>query len=117
MKVPLRIERQIDDMDLFEGVEKVIKYKVHNDNRFVVKDISIKARTIKEDGVETTGKYVKNIKGVKSRLIPKDFFEISITIKLNKDYDETVIIKEVEELATIDLEIEATGTLIIAKNS
>jgi hypothetical protein len=116
MKIPLRIERQVDDMDLFEGVEKIIKYKIHNENRFVVKDISIKARTIKENGVETTGKYVKNIKGIKTRLIPKDYFEISITLKLNKEYNETVTINEKEELATIDIEIEATGTMIIAKS-
>ena len=116
MKVPLRIERQVDDNDLYEGVEKIMKYRVTNDNRFLVKDVDIVAKTVKEDGKDTTGKYVKTIKGIKPRLMPKDFCDISITIKLNKEYNETVIIEKIEELATIELQIEATGTLVIAKS-
>jgi len=115
MKVPLRVERLSDDMELFENVEKIVTYKVTNDNRFTVKDIDINAKTIKEDGKETVGKYIKSITGLKSRLIAKGFFEMKIHIKLDKEYKETVLINEIEELATIELEILGTGTLIIAK--
>ena len=115
MKVDLRVERESVDMNLFEGVEKVIKYRITNDNRFLVKDVDVTAKIIKEDGEETKGKYVKSITGITPRLLPNKSTIVNITIKLNKEYKESVIIDEKEELAMIELDLNVTATLVIGR--
>ena len=98
MKIPLKVER-LGDLHLVEGVEKIVEYKVTNVNRFVVKDIECTIKTIKEDGKNSSTNYCRSITGLKTRLMPKDDFVMKVHLKTNKDYNETVVIDEVEENA------------------
>ncbi len=113
--VPLKIEKLSKDVDCEEGIIKVIRYRVSNTNRFVIRSIDITAQTIKEDGEKTRSNFCKDITGVKPQLLPNEDFEISCTIKLNKEYNETVEIDGKLELSALELDVTATGVLYIAK--
>jgi len=115
MKIPLKIEKITDDVDCFEDIEKIIKYKLTNENRHVIRNLSINAQTIKEDGNKTKVNYCKKITGIRTELLPNESCEISCYIKLNKDFSEMVEIKGKKELSAIELDIKVTGTLYISK--
>jgi hypothetical protein len=115
MKIPLKIERVSDNFDCYEDITKYIKYKIINDNRFIVTDIDVDAHTVKEDGEKTKSNYCKNTTGIKSRLMPNDECEITCTIKMPKDYSETFELDGETILSACDLDISVTGTLIIAR--
>ena len=115
MKIPLKIEKLSEDVDLYEDVQKIIKYKITNDNRFVVKEIDVVAYTIKENGEKTNSNYVKKITGISPRLIPKDSCEINVTVRLNKEFRDTIEIDGKQELSAISLDLKVTGTLVIGR--
>jgi len=75
----------------------------------------VDVKTIKEDGSDTSKNYCKNITGVKHRLMPKDEFILTCTIKMPKDYDETIKLGGATELSSCDLDINVTGKLVIAR--
>lgn len=115
MKIPLKVQRISDDVDCYEDTLKYIKYKITNENRFPVKDIDVQARTVKEDGEKTSSNYCKNITGIRARLLPKEEFEVTCTIKMPKDYNETIEEDGETVISACDLDIKVTGTLIISR--
>lgn len=115
MKIPIKIDRLSTDFDCYEDVTKYIKYKLTNENRHVVTNLDVVAQTIKEDGEKTKTNFCRNITGIKSRLIPKESCEITCTIRLNKEFKETIEIDGKEELSAIDLDIKVTGTLVVMR--
>jgi hypothetical protein len=115
MKIPLKIEKIGDNFDCFEDIVKIIRYKISNNNRHVVKNISITANTIKEDGEKTRSNFCKKISGIAPQLLPNEECIIAVTVKLNKEFNETVDIDGKAELSAIDLDIKVTGTLYISK--
>tara|TARA_R110002126_G_scaffold277720_1_gene423795 strand:- start:1430 stop:1783 length:354 start_codon:yes stop_codon:yes gene_type:complete len=115
MKIPLKIEKIGDDFDCFEDVVKVIRYKITNNNRHIVRDITVTGQTINEDGERTRSNFCKEIKGVETSCLPNEYFEISASVKLNKEFNETIEIDGKQELSAIDLDIKVTGTLYISK--
>ena len=117
MKIPLKIEKLTDDVDCYEDVEKVIKYRLTNENRHIVKNISVTANTIKEDGEKTKTNFCKKITGIRTQLLPNESCELFFHLKLNKDFNETIEINGKKELSAIDLDIKVTGTLYISKVS
>jgi hypothetical protein len=117
MKIPLKIEKVGDDFDCYEDVAKVIRYKISNKNRHVVKSITVTAQTIKEDGEKTRSNFCKKISGIRPQLLPNEECEISCHIKLNKEFNETIELNGKPELSAIDLDIKVTGTLYISKVS
>ncbi len=117
MKIPLKIEKLTEDVDCYEDVDKIIKYKLTNENRHVVKNISVTAQTLKEDGEKTKSNFCKKITGIRTQLLPNESCEIYCHVKLNKDFNETVEINGKKELSAIDLDIKVTGTLYISKVS
>ena len=86
MKVPLTVELISTNLECYEDTLKSIKYKIINSNRFPVTDIQVKIKTVKEDGSDTTKNYCKSVTGSKHRLMPKDHFDVTCTIKMPKDY-------------------------------
>lgn len=119
MKLPLKVEKISDDVDCYEDKVKIIKYKITNANRHSVKNVDVKAWTVKEDGERTKTNYVKKITGIRPRLAPRDSegdsCEINITIKLNKEYTETVEVEGKPELSEISLELDVSGKLVIGR--
>ena len=120
MKLPLKVEKISDDVDCYEDKVKIIRYKITNENRHSVTNVDVKAWTVKEDGERTRSNYVKKITGIKPRLAPRDSegdsCEVSITIKLNKEYTETVEVEGKSELSEISLELDVSGKLVIGKS-
>ena len=115
MKIPLKIEKISDDVDLYEDVAKTIKYRLSNPNRHIVRNIDVTARTIKEDGVKTKTNFCRKITGIRTQLLPNEDCEITCHIRLNKEFTETVEIHGKPDLSAIDLDIKVTGTLYISK--
>ena len=72
MKLPIKVEKISDDVDCYEDQQKIIKYKSTNLNRHSVKNVDVKAWTVKEDGERTRSNYVKKITGIRPRLAPRD---------------------------------------------
>ncbi len=116
MKVPLTVQLVSTNLECYEDTSKTIKYKVINTNRFVVTDIQVKAKTIKENGENTSKNYCKEVSGVKDRLMPKADFTITCTIKMPKDYNETIKLGGETVLSVCDLDISVVGKLVIAKS-
>ena len=117
MKITLRIEKISDDIDCYEDTVKVIKYRISNNNRTVVKTCEITARTFKEDGSPTKTNCCKEIIGIRTQLLTNDDCTISCHIRLNKEFTEVIEIKGKNELSAIDLDIKVSGTLYISKVS
>jgi len=115
MKIPLNIEKISGDTDCYEDISKIIKYRISNNNRHLVRNVNVIAYTIKEDGKKTRSNFCKKITGIKPRLLPNEDCEISCTIKLNKEFNEFIDIDGKEELSAIDLYILVTGTLVISR--
>jgi len=119
MKLPIRVEKISDDVDCYEDQQKIIKYKLTNLNRHSVKSVDVKAWTVKEDGERTRSNYVKKITGIKPRLAPResegDSCEVSIYIRLNKEFTETVNVDGKDELSEISLELDVSGKLVIGR--
>ena len=116
MKIPIKIEKLSTDFDLYEDVTKYVKYKLTNENRFVVSNLDVTAQTVKEDGEKTKTNFCKNITGIKPRLLPNESCEINVTIKLNKEFKETIEIDGKQSLSAIDLDIKVTGTLYVVRS-
>lgn len=115
MKIPLKIEKISDDVECYEDVVKIIKYRLSNPNRHIVRNIDVTARTIKEDGVKTKTNFCRKITGIRTQLLPNEDCEITCHIRLNKEFTETIEIDGKPDLSAIDLDIKVTGTLYISK--
>ena len=115
MQVPLNVELVSTDLECWEDTLKSIKYKVININRFPVTDIQVKVKTVKEDGKDTSKNFCKDVTGVKHRLMPKDDFVITCTVKMPKDYNETIKLGGELVLSACELDVNVTGKLVIAR--
>ncbi len=115
MKIPLKIHKVSDDTECYEDTNKVIRYKISNENRHVVRNIDVVARTVKEDGEPTRSNFCKKITGIRTQILPNEDFEISCHIKLNKEFTETIEIDGKSVLSAIDIDIQVSGTLYIAR--
>lgn len=115
MKIPIKIEKLSTDYDCFEDVTKYVKYRLTNENRFVVVNMDVIAQTVKEDGEKTKTNFCRNITGIKPRLIPKESCDITVTIRLNKEFKETIELNGKIELSAIDLDLKVTGTLYVVR--
>lgn len=115
MKVPIKVEKISENYNIYENLEKVLTYRLTNDNRFLIKDLGVTAKIVKEDGSDVSGNYVKQIDGIITRLMPKDYCDINVYIKIDGDYSETVNIDGKEELAFLDIDLNVTGTLVISR--
>lgn len=115
MKIPLKIEKISDNVDCYEDVSKVIEYRISNKNRHIVRNISITANTIKEDGEKTRSNFCKKISGIRTEILPNEEFIIKVHIKLNKEFTETIEIDGETVISAIDVDIKVSGTLYISK--
>lgn len=115
MELPLEFSRVSPDSECYEDTQKFIKYKVTNTSRFPVDGIDITSYTIKEDGEKTIKNYCKKITGIKSRIMPKDFFIINVTVKIDTPYNEYIVIHGKKYISAIDLAFNIKGNLIVTR--
>lgn len=115
MELPLIIKRVSPNADCYENVNKYIKYEIINVSRFPIDNIDVTAHSITEDGNNTKPNFCKKITGIRSRCMPKDTFVITCTVKIPKDYNESIDINGKRYLSAIDLDMNVTGTLYISR--
>lgn len=113
----LQVIEKTKNFEFYEGTTKDIVYVVKNINHYMVSNIQKECVMINADtGSPVKGNYIKKVSGLQKMLNPGRKFELTVTVVIPEDYDETYKKDGEDILVPLDLSVKTFGTMYVKRS-